>query len=186
MCTCFDVAPCNEFNVVQIAELGDTCQKNAQHLKQAQQDRSVFAKQLEDSKRKYKSKRKDWHEERSRLMRCLDAQTKTNASHLQEISRQLGPTGSLRQSLDLSFSQAGSDFGTPRSAASMRRHSFASAFHGRMPCGSVTNSMCSSPQVVDHLGFPVHVSIEVCSSAPLLRIALPRVQAHKHYILTKS
>lgn len=161
--------------MVQIAELEDLCQKHAQHLKQAQQDRGVFATQLEDSKRKYKSKRKDWHEERNRLMRCLDAQTKTNASHLQEISRQLGPNGSLRQSLDLSFSQAGSDYGTPRSSASMRRHSFASACHGRIPCGSVTNSLCSSPQVVDHLGFPVHVSIEVRRSVPRTSMPVHRI-----------
>lgn len=148
---------------MQVVELGTLCQKHAQHLKQAQEDRSVFATQLEHCKRKYKNKRKDWSEERARLMRCLDAQTKTNASHLQEISRQLGPQGSLRQSLDLSFSQAGSDFGTPRSSASMRRHSFASgACHSRIPCGSMANSICSSPRVVDHLGFPVSVSIEVC------------------------
>lgn len=150
---------------MQISELERTCQKHAEHLAEAQQDRIVFGTQLQDQKEKYKTKRKAWRAERARLLRCLDTQTKTNACHLQEISHQLGPNGSLRQSLDLSFSQAGSDWGTPRSSASMRRNSFAhpGAFHSRIPCGSMPSSLCSSPcRVVDSLGLPVHVSFEVC------------------------
>jgi hypothetical protein len=150
---------------LQISELESQCQKHAHTLKQAQEERKFFSSQIREIKSKYKTKRKEWSEERGRLMRCLEAQTSSNASHLQEISRQLGPNGSLRQSLDLTFSQAGSDWGgTPLSAASMRRHSFAhpGAFHSRIPCGSMTHSMCSSPRV-DSLGFPVNVSIEVRS-----------------------
>jgi hypothetical protein len=147
---------------VQISELENQCQKYAHDLKQAQEERSLFSSQIKEVKVKFKTKRKQWSEERGRLMRCLETQTTSNASHLQEISRQLGPNGSIRQSLDLSFSQAGSDWGTPRSSASMRRHSFAhpGAFHSRIPCGSMANSICSSPKV-DSLGFPVNVSIEV-------------------------
>jgi hypothetical protein len=142
---------------MQVEEISAQRNQAASNLAQAQDDRDMFAKQYEEVRRKHKSKRKEWAEERNRLMRCLDAQTKANTAHLQEIARQIGPNGSLRQSLDLSFSQAGSEFGTPRSVPCTRRHSFAAgSCMGRLHSGS----MCSSPHH-DALGFPIHASHDV-------------------------
>eukprot|EP00892_Ulva_mutabilis_P008019 jgi/Ulvmu1/558/UM001_0566.1 len=112
------------------------------------EERHIFAKQAEDVKAKYKERQQQWKDERMRMLRCLDAQTKTNTAHLQEISRQLAPGGSLRQSLDLSLG-CGSDLGmpqTPQSGASMRRHSLAVPGLPRMQsCSHGGTSMCSSP-----------------------------------------
>lgn len=114
------------------------------------EERQIFAKQAEDVKAKYKERQQQWKDERMRMMRCLDAQTKTNTAHLQEISRQLAPGGSLRQSLDLSLG-CSSDLGlphTPRSSASMRRHSLAVPGIPRMQsCSHGGTSMCSSPHM---------------------------------------
>lgn len=114
------------------------------------EERQIFAKQAEDVKAKYKGRQQQWKDERMRMVRCLDAQTKTNTAHLQEISRQLAPGGSLRQSLDLSLG-CSSDMGlphTPRSSASMRRHSLAVPGIPRMhSCSHGGTSMCSSPHM---------------------------------------
>lgn len=127
--------------VVQIEEL---TARNAE----LREERKIFAKQAEDVKAKYKERQLQWKDERMRLLRCLDAQTKTNTAHLQEISRQLAPGGSLRQSLDLSLG-CGSDFGmpqTPQSGGSTRRHSLAVPGIPRMhSCSHGGTSMCSSP-----------------------------------------
>lgn len=127
--------------VVQIEELAG---RNAE----LREERQIFAKQAEDVKAKYKERQQQWKDERMRMLRCLDAQTKTNTAHLQEISRQLAPGGSLRQSLDLSLG-CGSDLGLPQSPrSSMRRHSLAVPGIPRMhSCSHGGTSMCSSPHM---------------------------------------
>jgi hypothetical protein len=61
---------------VQIAEL-------EAFLDEARSDRGVYLAKCEDMKTKQKAKRKDWADERKRLLRCLEAQTRHNTIHLQ-------------------------------------------------------------------------------------------------------
>ena len=69
-------------------------------LKEALLERDHHWRSMVETKRKHKAKRKVWEDESSRLLRCLETQTKVTSSHLAAISQQLAPGGSLRASLD--------------------------------------------------------------------------------------
>jgi hypothetical protein len=51
-------------------------------LAQAQSDRSVFMKAVEELKEKNRAKRREWTEERRRLVRTIDHQTRANTEQL--------------------------------------------------------------------------------------------------------
>ena len=51
-------------------------------LAQAQSDRGVFMKHVEELKDKNKVKRREWADERRRLVRTIDHQTRANTEHL--------------------------------------------------------------------------------------------------------
>jgi hypothetical protein len=52
-------------------------------LEEARTDRGVYFTKCDEMKTKQKAKRKDWADERKRLLRCLEAQTRHNTIHLQ-------------------------------------------------------------------------------------------------------
>ena len=56
-------------------------------LEEARRDRGVYHEQLEAQKAKQKARRKEWADERKRLLRCLETQTRHNSVHLQVRSR---------------------------------------------------------------------------------------------------
>jgi outer membrane murein-binding lipoprotein Lpp len=106
------------------------------HLASLQAERDQLKQDVEALKLKHRQKRKVWADDRAKLVRCLEAQTRANTTHLQDIARQIGPGGSLRQSLD---------------AAISRTSSFPHAvrYHGERligkPSTQAASSMCSSP-----------------------------------------
>jgi hypothetical protein len=51
-------------------------------LAQASSERAVYHRQAEDLRAKHKAKRKEWADERRRLVRTIDAQTRTNTVQL--------------------------------------------------------------------------------------------------------
>jgi hypothetical protein len=51
-------------------------------LSEARHDRSVYLDQAEQLRAKHKAKRKEWADERRRLVRTVDAQTRTNTVQL--------------------------------------------------------------------------------------------------------
>jgi hypothetical protein len=95
-------------------------------------DRDRLAADAETQKQKHRQRKKTWADDRAKLVRCLDAQTRATTTQLQDIARQIGPGGSLRQSLDAAIGRATSFSQLPP------------RFYTG-PSTGAPSSMCSSP-----------------------------------------